>query len=155
MNLNKFQICLTTFIAAIPLAACGNTPNAAAESSGSTASYNLEQSLNEDMTDAGKEAQYLAYLEQYLQEDILESLSDVENARVSLVSDTKSDILINSEKDSDEIKVNVMLELQDGLTTYDASELADVIATAVGNPTTDNIVIQDSEGTLLFPDKTK
>lgn len=155
MDLNKFRVYLTAFIAAIPLTACGNSQSAVTESSSSTVSYDLEQTLSEDMTDTDKQKQYLAYLEQYLKEDVLESLSDVEDASVTLVSDTESGFPINSGNHSDEIQVNVMLKLQGGLTTYDASELADVIATAVGNPTTDNIVIQDSEGTLLFPDEAK
>ena len=154
MKLHKLRIILTAFIiTVIPLTACGNAQKAEAEDPNVTNVY-LDEILNEDMTDADKERQYLVYLEQYLKENILEAQSDIEEADVTLVSNAESDFTVSSENDSEEIQVNVVLKLQDELTSISASKLADALATAIGNPTTDNIFIQDSEGTTLFPNVT-
>ena len=154
MKLHKLRIILTAFIiTVIPLTACGNAQKTESEDPNVTNVY-LDELLNEDMTDADKQRQYLVYLEQYLKENILEAQPDIEEADVTLVSDTESDFTVSSENDSEEIQVNVVLKLQDELTSISASKLADALATAIGNATTDNILIQDSEGTILFPDGT-
>lgn len=154
MYLNKLRIILTALIiTVIPLTACGDVQKAEAEDSTVTNVY-LDELFNEAMTDADKQRQYLVYLEQYLKEDILEAQPEIEEANVALVSNAESDFLINSENDAEEIQVNVVLKLEDELTSISASKLADVLATAIGNATTDNIFIQDSEGTTLFPDGT-
>lgn len=155
MKQYKYRICLAALtMAVLPLTACGDK-NAAANEPNASA-YDIVQAVTDDnLTDADKQRQYQLYLEQHLANDILKPLDDIEDASVTLHLNSDSDIIANAENASTEIYVSALLELPDGLTSCSASELAETIATAVGNPTTDNIMILDQDGTLLFPEETE
>lgn len=134
------------------LTACGsNTDSADTQTAESSTSYDLNEVASSDaITDADKERIYLAYLENYLEEELLESLDDVKNAAVTLSADTDAnDIAVNT---GSEVYVSVVLELENELTAYSADELAEILANGVGNESTDNIVIMDSDGNQLFPE---
>lgn len=112
---------------------------------------NIELALSDTaaLSDADKQSQYLAYLQNYLEKDVLEALPDIESADVTLSAPADTDgILISSDE---EIHVDVVLELSDGLSSYSASELADMLAKGIGNSTTDDITITDADGVRLFP----
>ena len=113
-----------------------------------TSTYVLPSEGN--VTEADKQRQYLVYLENFIKEGILEPISEVKNASVTLQSPTYSENTISS---NEEISVAVVLELEDELSTVSTTELADYLATAVGNTSTDEITIMDIDGNLLFPEE--
>lgn len=141
----KKHLSYAVLLTALLLTACGHGNNET-----QTIRYELELEGNSTLTEDYKQRQYLAYLENYLKEDILESLSDVKSASVTLSVSADSDILISS---NDEISVDVVLDLQDELSTYSAAELADILAKAVGNTSTDDITILDADENRLFPEE--
>ena len=113
-----------------------------------TSTYILPSDGNDTLTEEDKQRQYLAFLEKYIKDNLLEPLSEVKSASVALQSPTYSENNINS---NEEISVAVVLELQNELSTFSATELADILATAVGNTSTDEITIMDVDGNILFP----
>lgn len=146
--MKKFLLC-TVLLSASLLTACGSRN----EKSQSTTEYAIEDVILEEngtLSEADKQRKYLAYLENYLEEDVLKSLSEVKSASVTLNAPEDADIGVNSEE---EIAVNVILDLEDELSTYSAGELADMIAKGLGNATTDDIMILDTDGSQLFPEK--
>lgn len=99
-------------------------------------------------TEADKQKRYIVYLEN-LMEDTLRSYTFVKDARVQLNIPTDDGTLIakNTEKSA-----SVLLTLTNpGDCSADAAAaMARFIATALGNETTANVVILDTNGTLLF-----
>ena len=71
----------------------------------------------------------------------------VKSANVTLHIPENDGTLIASEEES---FATVVLELKDEFSADSAAYLARAIATAIGNTTTNNIVIMDSEGNMLF-----
>ncbi len=143
MKRTKLQIWLLAGMSGILLTACGNA-------GGTAESISIDNFMDSsDMTQEDKQRKYLAYLEKYMEEDLLENLPDVTNATVTLSGNTDAGA---ADKDGGELHVAVILELSDELTSCTAPELADLLAAAIGNASTDNIIIQDTEGTLLFPE---
>lgn len=140
----KKHLFCTALLAGAMLTACGssNQENQTAES------YELKLAQNASSTEADKQRQFPAYLENYLEKDILESVSDIKSAAVTLNAPATVDIDANSDE---EIVISAILELEDGLSTYSAEELADMLAKGVGNTSTDNIMIMDTNGNQLFP----
>lgn len=144
-------------LTAVMLTACGSHAGATdMQNAESSSSYDLTEALNLNatgssaVTAADKEKKYLAYLQSYLEEELLEPLDDIKNATVTLSVGTEADnSLMNT---NSEVHVNVMLELENELTAYSADELAEILANGVGNESTDNIVIMDSDGNQLFPE---
>lgn len=103
----------------------------------------LEDSNSGDLSDADKKAKYVDYLQKVLEGDIEEAYPAVKSAEVTL-----------SEAE-DTTQAVISLELQEDLSEESVSDIAKVVATAVGDTSTDDIVIQDSEGTILFMQNTK
>ena len=140
--MKKRLLCITLLTASL-LTACGSKNQ-------EVQSYE-EYELNfeeKNATDEDKHRQYLAYLENYIKDNLLEPLSEVKNANVTLQSPTDSENTINT---NEEISVAVVLELQNELSTDNTADLADCLATAVGNTSTDEITIMDVDGNILFP----
>ncbi len=113
-----------------------------------TTNIELPSDGNDTLTEADKQRQYLTYLENYIKDNLLEPLSEVKDASVTLYSPTNSENTINT---NEEISVAVVLELEDELSTDSTTELAGYLATAVGNTSTDEITIMDVDGNILFP----
>lgn len=154
---------LTAALTAAMLTACGSnagntSDNTDIQTADSSSSYNVTDVVNADdaangagFTDKDRERQYLAYLENYLKEDVLIPLDDIKDAAVTLSAFTDTDnTLMNADS---EINIAVVLDLENELTAYSADELAEILAKGVGNESTDNIVIMDSDGNQLFPDE--
>ena len=111
-------------------------------------SYSLEAALSGGFsaTESDKQKTYKLYQEQHL-EDIMEAQAAVNAAYVTLsIPDNDGTLLSTNE----EAYASVMLELNEELGVGVAENFAKNIATALGNKTTDNITIIDSNGNLLF-----
>lgn len=97
-------------------------------------------------TEADKQKLYTAYKEDAL-ESMIEEFSFVDKATVNLDIPEDDGTLIAKKA---EASANVMLSLNSECTTENASAMARAIKTAIGNETTENIVIIDNQGNLLF-----
>ena len=142
--MKKHVFCITLLAASL-LTACGSKNQ-------EVQSYNVENIVlpEENVTEEDKQRQYLAFLENYIKDNVLEPLSEVKSASVALQSPKHSENTINT---NEEISVAVVLELQNELSTDSTAELADYLATAVGNTSTDEITIMDIDGNILFPEE--
>ena len=97
-------------------------------------------------TEADKKKRYQVYLEDKFAAQ-LETISGVKDAEVTLSIPDDDGTLIADTKDS---YANVILTLSDDLDAKTAAGIAKYIATGLGNDTTDNITIIDSEGNSIF-----
>ena len=97
-------------------------------------------------TESDKQKRYVVYLQGYI-EETLEANNAVKKATVKLDIPEDDGTLIAEETES---FAAVTLELEGELTEDAAAALARSVATGLGNETTDNITIIDTEGNLLF-----
>lgn len=97
-------------------------------------------------TEADKKKRYQVYLEDRFAAQ-LETLSQIKDAEVTLSIPDDDGTLIADNKES---YANVILTLTDNLDAKTAAGIAKYIATGLGNDTTDNITIIDSEGNSIF-----
>ena len=98
----------------------------------------LDDITEGDLTEADKKMKYTEYLQELLSDSIEEGYPTVKCAAVTLA------------EAGDNMQAVISLELQEDLSQDSVSEIAEYVATAVGDSSTDNIVIQDTEGTVLF-----
>lgn len=111
-------------------------------------SYSLETALagGFSTTESDKQKTYKLYQEKHL-EEIMEAQSAVRAAYVTLsIPDNDGTLLAKEE----EAYASVLLDLDSELGVGVAENFAKNIATALGNKTTANITIIDSNGNLLF-----
>ncbi len=99
-------------------------------------------------TESDKQKKYVVYLQGELKTDI-EALDAVETAIVKLHLPENDGTLMNSNQESS-ASVTLKLKKGENFDADNASFLARFIATAIGNETTDNIVIMDTDGNMLF-----
>jgi len=97
-------------------------------------------------TEADKQKKYKLYLESKLA-DTLKTMEGVKEAEVSLSIPEEDGTIISQELDT---YASVMLTLDAELGEEAPTVMAKYVATAVGNKTTDSVVIIDSNGNLLF-----
>lgn len=97
-------------------------------------------------TEADKQKKYIVYLER-LMKDTIESCDFVKTATVQLNIPEDDGTMIAKNTES---SASIMLELKDECSTDAAAGLARFVATALGNDTTKNITILDTEGRMLF-----
>lgn len=97
-------------------------------------------------TEADKTKRYKLYLEERFA-DHLEALSNVENAYVTLDIPNDDGTILAREQDS---YASVILTLSGEMTEEQAAGIAKYIATELGNDTTDNVLILDSDSNVLF-----
>lgn len=112
------------------------------------ASYTIDNVTNGSFstTESDKQKKYVVYLEKSLARDI-EKISAIRSATVTLNIPENDGTLIRTEEES---SAWVLLELQDEFSADSAAYLARSVATAIGNATTDNIVIMDTNGNMLY-----
>lgn len=97
-------------------------------------------------TESDKQKKYIVYLEDSLERDIAK-FDAVQSANVRLNIPENDGTLASEDEES---FAWVLLTLKDEFSTDSAAYLARSVATAIGNTTTNNIVIMDSEGNMLF-----
>lgn len=116
-----------------------------------TTAYTLEDALNGSFstTEADKLKKYKLYCEGHLEED-LKNFAAVKNATVQLTMPEQNGTLIAQKE---ETFAGVTLELEAGANfdEKNAAAMAKFIATSLGNITTDNITIVDTNQRILFP----
>jgi len=111
-------------------------------------SYSLETALSGGFstTETDKQKTYKLYQETHL-EEIMAATENVRAAYVTLSIPDDNGTLLASKEES---FASVMLDLKDPLPDGVAENFAKNIATALGNKTTENVTIIDTEGNLLF-----
>ncbi len=100
-------------------------------------------------TESDKQKKYVLYLESRLEQDFISKFSAIKSANVQLnIPDNDGTLIGNQE----EASAWILLQLgEDGkFDEENAAFLAKAVAVAVGNENTDNIVILDTEGNMLF-----
>lgn len=110
--------------------------------------YTIEEALSGGMstTEADKQKYYKAYLEDRLRVS-LEKLDYVKAARVTItVPESKLSVLESEEEST----AAVVLNLKTSISTETAENVAQWIATSLGNDTTASITIIDTKGNMLF-----
>lgn len=98
-------------------------------------------------TESDKQKKNVVYLQHYLANDMIANFSAVKSARVKLDIPENDGTLLAKEE---EAYAWVLLELRDEFSQESAAALARAVATAIGNETTDHIVIMDYDGNMLF-----
>lgn len=97
-------------------------------------------------TEADKQRRYVVYLESMLVQDI-KGFDAVRGASVRLHIPEQDGTLIAEETPA---SAAVQLDLNGTFTPENANAMAQYVALALGNDTTENIMITDTEGNLLF-----
>ena len=97
-------------------------------------------------TESDKQKKQVYYLERKLARDIMK-FAAVKNASVELTIPENNGTLL---AEREEASAFILLDLKDEFSTEAAAYLARAVATAMGNETTDNIVIMDTASNMLF-----
>lgn len=110
--------------------------------------YTIEDAISGGFstTAADKEKQYVYYMEQKLASDI-SAFDSVKSATVTLNIPDNTGLLAD---EGEESSAWIQLRLQDKFTEEQATTVARAVATALGNSSTANITIVDTEANLLF-----
>jgi flagellar M-ring protein FliF len=110
--------------------------------------YGIDEALSGGFstTEADKEKRYKLYLESKLEETLM-TMEGVKDASVSLSIPDQDGTIISQELDT---YASVLLTLDSTLSDEAPKVMAQYVATAVGNKTTDSVVVIDSNGNLLF-----
>ena len=100
-------------------------------------------------TESDKQKKYVLYLESRLEQDFISKFEAIESANVKLhIPDNDGTLIGNQEEASAWILLNLK---NDGkFDEENAAFLAKAVAVAIGNENTDNIVILDNMGNMLF-----
>ena len=98
-------------------------------------------------TESDKEKKYVVYLQKELEDNMVSMFTAIKRASVMLNIPENDGTLIAQEQES---YATVVLELKDEFSQENAAYLARAVATSLGNDTTNNIVIMDSDGNMLF-----
>ena len=110
--------------------------------------YTIDQALSGGMstTEADKQKRYKAYLEDRLRVS-LEKLQYVKAARVQItVPESKLSVLDSKEEST----AAVVLNLKKSMSSEQAENVAQWIATSLGNDTMASVTIIDTDGNMLF-----
>lgn len=98
-------------------------------------------------TESDKQKKYQLYMENRLEKEFIEKFTAIKDVSVELSIPENDGTLISTEEES---FASILLELDGEFTSDNAAYLARAVATAIGNKTTNNIVILDTEGNMLF-----
>ncbi len=113
--------------------------------------YSIDNVTNSSLstTESDKQKKYILYLENRLENDFIERFDAIKSANVELSIPEDNGTLISNDLES---YASILLTIKEGekFSPDNAAFLARAVATAIGNDTTDNIVIMDSKGEMLF-----
>ncbi len=98
-------------------------------------------------TESDKQKKYKLYLEEHIEKDFISMFTAIKTAEVQLNLPENDGTLISK---NEEAHAAVVLEIEGEFTTDNAAFLAKSIATILGNETTNNITIMDTNGNLLY-----
>ncbi len=100
-------------------------------------------------TESDKQKKYVLYLEKRLEDEFIEEFDAIETAKVELTIPENDGTLISQNQES---FASIVLRLKDpeAFSEDNAAYLAKAVSVALGNKTTDNIVIMDTTGNMLF-----
>lgn len=100
-------------------------------------------------TESDKQKKFVSYLEKKLATDFTNSFDAIDSASVELSIPENDGTLISEQK---EASATLILKLNEEpkFTDENAAYLAKAVSAALGNKTTDSIVIMDSAGNMLF-----
>ena len=100
-------------------------------------------------TESDKQKKYILYLEKRLEDEFIEEFDAIETAKVELTIPENDGTLISQNQ---EAFASIVLRLKDpeAFSEDNAAYLAKAVSVALGNKTTDNIVIMDTSGNMLF-----
>ncbi len=98
-------------------------------------------------TESDKQKKYKLYLESYIANDFISMFSSIKNAKVQLNLPQDDGTLISQEE---EAYAAIVLEIEGEFTTDNAAFLAKAVATILGNDTSNNVIIMDTNGNLLY-----
>lgn len=100
-------------------------------------------------TESDKQRQWVAYLEKKLAGGFIETFSAIDSARVEIHIPDNDGTLASRNRESG---ASIVLKINnpDEFTEDNAAYLARAVATALGNSSTENIVIMDTDARLLF-----
>lgn len=110
--------------------------------------YTVSDALSGSLstTSADKEKFYKEYLEKQLESD-LGAMSNVKSAKVNLHIPEQNGTLMREKQESSAF---IQLELDGTFTSANAANMAKAVASFLGNDTTANITILDSDANMLF-----
>lgn len=113
------------------------------------AGYSIDNVTNGSFssTESDKQKKYQLYMETRLEKEFIEEFTAIRSATVELSIPENDGTLISTDE---EAFASVLLTLDGEFTQDNAAFLARAIATAIGNKTTNNVVIIDAEGNMLF-----
>ena len=100
-------------------------------------------------TESDKQKKYVLYLESRLESDFISKFEAIKSANVQLnIPDNDGTLIGNQE----EASAWILLNIADGASFSEdnAAFLAKAVAVAIGNENTENIVILDTNGNMLF-----
>jgi len=100
-------------------------------------------------TESDKQKKYVLYLEKKLEDEFIGEFDAIETAKVELTIPENDGTLISQNQES---FASIVLRLKDpeAFSEDNAAYLAKAVSVALGNKTTDNIVIMDTTGNMLF-----
>ena len=98
-------------------------------------------------TEADKQKKYQLYLEDKMAQELVETQEAVDTAKVSLSIPDNDGTILSSQEDT---YVSIILTLNTDLDEDNAAAIAKYAATSVGDSDTQNILIMDSNSTVLF-----
>lgn len=98
-------------------------------------------------TESDKQRKYKEFLQDSIARDFIGMFEPIKNAVVKLNLPENDGTLIRKEE---EASAAIVLELEGEFTTDNAAFLAKAVATLLGNETTKNITIMDTNGNLLY-----
>ncbi len=115
-----------------------------------TSGYDLENVFSGGFssTESDKQKRYQLYLEKHIAED-LEQQENINKVTINLNLPDNDGTLLSKEE---EAYASIMLTLEDKtlMNEMTSAAIARFVATAIGNTTTDNIVIMNSDGDMLY-----
>ena len=102
-------------------------------------------------TESDKQKRYIVYKQKMMEQD-LQTIDVIDKAHVTFSIPENDGTQIQQNTDS---SASVVLELNGELGSDKASAIAHMIATSLGNSSTDNVTIIDSLGNLLYSGETQ